>query len=77
MGTLLILQSISAEVRGSDRAIHNMANEAGVEISDRKLLADGTGKPGTDSDSYLKMMLNNTCAIMQQPPSVDRNCLMY
>ena len=44
--------------------INNVAREAGAKISDRKLLTDGIGKSGTDTDSYLKMMINNTCAIV-------------
>ena len=57
--------TIFAEARGNNRVINNVAREAGVTISDRQLRTDGIGKPGTDTDSYLKMMIHNTCAIVE------------
>ncbi len=48
----------------SNRVIENVAREAEVKISDRQLLTDAIGKPGTDTDSYLKMMIHNTCVIV-------------
>ena len=56
--------TIFAEATGNNRVINNVAREAGVQISDRQLRTDGIGKPGTDTDSYLKMMIHNTCAIV-------------
>ena len=56
--------TIFAEATGNNRVLNNVAREAEVPISDRQLLTDGIGKPGTDTDSYLKMMINNTCAIV-------------
>lgn len=58
------IPTIFAEARVNNRVINNVAQEAGVAVSDRHLLTDGIGKPGTDTDSYFKMMSNNTCVIV-------------
>lgn len=56
--------TIFAEVTANNRVINTVAQEAGVKLSDRPLLVDGLGKTGTDTDTYLKMIVNNTCAIV-------------
>ncbi len=56
--------TIFAESTASDRVINNVAREAGVEVSDKRIVADGLGKPGTTTDTYTKMMVSNTCAIV-------------
>ena len=56
--------TIFAEVTASDRVLKNVAREAGVTISDTRLVADGLGKPGSTTDTYTKMMVSNTCAIV-------------
>jgi manganese/iron transport system substrate-binding protein len=56
--------TIFAETTANERVITSVAREAGVKISDRKLLVDSLGKAGTDTDTYRKMMIHNTCAIV-------------
>jgi manganese/iron transport system substrate-binding protein len=56
--------TIFAETTANDRVIKSVAREAGVKISDRQLLVDSLGKAGTDTDTYRKMMIHNTCAIV-------------
>jgi manganese/iron transport system substrate-binding protein len=56
--------TIFAETTANDRVINSVAREAGVKISDRKLLVDSLGQAGTDTDTYRKMMIYNTCAIV-------------
>ena len=55
--------TIFVEATGNNRVINTVAREAGVELSDQKILVDGLGATGTDTDTYIKMMINNTCAI--------------
>jgi manganese/iron transport system substrate-binding protein len=56
--------TIFAETTANDRVINNVAREAGVKVSDRDLLVDSLGKAGTETDTYGKMMIYNTCAIV-------------
>lgn len=56
--------TIFTESTSSDRVIQTVAREAGVQVSDTGLLVDGLGKSGTDTDTYTKMMVSNTCAIV-------------
>ena len=56
--------TIFAEASGNNRTINNVAREAGVKLSDRQLITDGLGALGTDTDTYSKMMMHNTCAIV-------------
>ena len=57
--------TIFTEATANDRVITTAAREAGVKLSDRELLADGLGETGTNTDTYIKMMVNNTCAIAE------------
>ncbi|MEO0408056.1 MAG: zinc ABC transporter substrate-binding protein, partial [Cyanobacteria bacterium P01_A01_bin.135] len=55
---------IFAELTADDRVLKTVSDEAGVEISEQVLLADGLGAEGTDGESYTGMLVYNTCAIV-------------
>ena len=64
--------SIFAEATEGDRIINTIAREAGVTVSDQELVVDGLTAPGTDTDTYIKMLQHNTCAIVN---GLAGNCL--
>ncbi|MBG1270625.1 metal ABC transporter solute-binding protein, Zn/Mn family [Nostoc sp. WHI] len=49
----------------SPNLIESVATEAEVKVSDRKLYAEGLGEPGSDGDTYQKMMIANTRTIVE------------
>ncbi len=57
--------TIFAETTINSKLIESIAREAKVNVSDRKLYADGLGEPGTDGDTYQKMMVANTRTIAE------------
>ncbi|NJL80553.1 MAG: zinc ABC transporter solute-binding protein [Richelia sp. RM2_1_2] len=56
--------TIFAESTHSSKLIERVAQEANVKVSPEKLYADGLGEPGTDADTYQKMLIANTKAIV-------------
>ncbi len=56
--------TIFAESTHSPKIIERVAQEANVKVSPEKLYADGLGEQGTDADSYQKMLVANTKAIV-------------
>lgn len=64
--------TIFTEATNSDRIINSVAREAGVKVSSQELLVDGLTAPGTDTDTYIKMIQHNTCAIVE---GLGGNCL--
>ena len=56
--------TIFAEVTANDKVIKNVAKEANVKLSDRKLIADGLTEAGTPASTYIGMLTANTCAIV-------------
>ena len=56
--------TIFAESTHSPKLIEQVAREANVKVSQEKLYADGIGEPGTDADTYQKMLIANTKAIV-------------
>lgn len=52
-----------AEFSANDKVLQTVANEAGVSISEKALIADGLGEKGTPAGTYPGMMEYNTCAI--------------
>jgi manganese/iron transport system substrate-binding protein len=56
--------TIFAESTHSAKLIERVAQEANVKVSQEKLYADGLGEPGTDADTYQKMLIANTKAIV-------------
>ncbi|MEH2266855.1 MAG: zinc ABC transporter substrate-binding protein [Nostoc sp.] len=59
------VSTIFAEVEINPNLIQSVAKEAEVKISDRKLYAEGLGEPGSDGDTYQKMMIANTRTIVE------------
>ena len=66
--------TIFVETTANERVINTVAREAGVKISDQELLVDGLGELGTDTDTYIQMMVQNTCAIAN---GLEGNCQSY
>ena len=59
------IPTIYAELTADDRVLKTVANEAGVSISEKVLLADGLGEEGTPQGTYTGMLVYNTCAIVE------------
>jgi len=57
--------TIFAEATLNPRLIETVAREANVQVSDRKLFADGLGEPGTDADTYQNKLIANTRTIVE------------
>lgn len=57
--------TIFAENTSNPKLIEKVAREANVKVSDKKLYADGIGEQGTDADTYQKMLVANTKAIVE------------
>ncbi len=56
--------TIFAESTHSPKLIERVAQEANVKVSPERLYADNLGEQGTDADSYQKMLVANTKAIV-------------
>ncbi len=56
--------TIFAEVSANPKLIETVAKEANVKLSERELFADGLGDAGTEGDTYPKMLIANTKAIV-------------
>ena len=56
--------TIFAESTHSPKLIERVAQEANVKVSEEKLYADDLGEQGTDADTYQKMLVANTKAIV-------------
>ncbi|NJN13879.1 MAG: zinc ABC transporter solute-binding protein [Richelia sp. RM1_1_1] len=56
--------TIFAETTHSPKLLEQVAREANVKVSEEKLYADGLGEQGTDADTYQKMLIANTKAIV-------------
>lgn len=57
--TIFLEQTKSASV------LRRIANEAGVNVSNDVLMADGIGQSETSKGSYQEMLIYNTCAIVE------------
>lgn len=57
--------TIFAEVSINPKLIEAVAKEAGVKVADRELFADGLGEKDSAGDTYQKMLLANTQAIVE------------
>lgn len=57
--------AIFAETTINPRLITTVAEESGVKLSPTSLYSDSIGAPGGDGDSYVKMMVSNTRAIVE------------
>lgn len=56
---------IFAETTLNPDLIQTVAEEAQVALSPQKLYSDSIGAPGSEGDSYIKMMVSNTQAIVE------------
>ena len=57
--------TIFAEATINPKLIETVSREAKVKVSEQKLLADGLGEKGTHADTYAKMLIANTQAIVE------------
>lgn len=57
--------TLFAEVVVNPKLIEAVAKEANVKISDRELYSDSLGEPGSEGDTYPKMLIANTRAIVE------------
>ncbi|MBD1875537.1 zinc ABC transporter substrate-binding protein [Nodosilinea sp. FACHB-131] len=57
--------AIFAETTINPQLITTVANESGVALAPQALYSDSIGAPGSDGDSYLKMMAANTRSIVE------------
>lgn len=57
--------TIFAEATINPKLIETVAREAKVKVSEQKLFADGLGEKGTNADTYAKMLIANTQAIVE------------
>lgn len=57
--------TIFAETTINPKLIEAVAKEANVKVSPRELFADGLGEPGSEADTYPKMMIANTRTIVE------------
>jgi len=56
--------TIFAESTHSPKLIERIGQEANVKVSEERLYADNLGEQGSDADSYQKMLVANTKAIV-------------
>jgi manganese/iron transport system substrate-binding protein len=59
------ISSIFAETTINPQLITTVAEESGVKLAPQKLYSDSIGAPGSDGDTYIKMMVANTKAIVE------------
>lgn len=57
--------AIFAETTINPALIQTVAQEAGVQLAPRQLYSDSIGAPGSDGDTYVKMMVANTRTIVE------------
>jgi len=59
------VRSIFAETTINPALIKTVAEEAGVKIAPRQLYSDSIGAPGSEADTYVKMLVANTRTIVE------------
>lgn len=57
--------TIFAEASANPKLIETVTREANVKLSDQELFADGLGEAGSEGDTYPKMLIANTKAIVE------------
>ena len=57
--------TIFAEITENTRLLETVAQEANVKISEQELFADGLGEAGSEGDTYPRMLIANTKAIVE------------
>lgn len=56
--------TIFVELTANNKILETVAREAGVKLSPRPLISDGLGEKESETGTYIGMMKNNTCAIV-------------
>ncbi|MEH2160049.1 MAG: zinc ABC transporter substrate-binding protein [Nostoc sp.] len=59
------VSTIFSEATINENSFQSVARVAEVKISDRKLYVEGLGEPGSEADTYQKMMIANTRTIVE------------
>lgn len=59
------IPTIFAETTINPQLISTVAQEAGVKLASQQLYSDSIGAPGSEGDTYIKMMEANTKAIVE------------
>ncbi len=59
------IPAIFAETTINPQLIRTVAEEAGVKLAPQQLYSDSIGAPGSDGDSYVKMLVANTKSIVE------------
>ncbi len=57
--------AIFAETTINPALIKTVAQESGAKLAERSLYSDSIGAPGSDGDSYIKMVVSNTRTIVE------------
>ncbi len=57
--------TIFAEAKINPKLIDAVAKEANVKVADQELFADGLGEKGSEADTYQKLFIANTKAIVE------------
>jgi manganese/iron transport system substrate-binding protein len=57
--------TIFAEITESTKLLETVAQEANIKISKQELFADGLGEAGSEGETYPKMLIANTRAIVE------------
>ena len=65
--------TIFAEVSANPNLIKTVAKEANVKLSEQELFADGLGAAGTEGNTYPKMLIANTKAIVEGLGGVEHH----
>ena len=59
------IPAIFAETTINPQLIKTVAEEAGVKLAPQELYSDSIGTPGSEGDSYVKMLVANTQSIVE------------
>ncbi|KAF3887829.1 MULTISPECIES: metal ABC transporter solute-binding protein, Zn/Mn family [Nostocales] len=59
------IPTIFTETTNNSNAVATVAEQANVKISERQLFVDSLSEPGTEADTYQKMMVANTRTIVE------------
>ena len=66
------IPAIFAETTINPQLIETVAEEAGVTLAPQELYSDSIGAPGSEGDSYVKMLIANTRSIVKSLGGEDR-----
>ena len=59
------IPAIFAETTINPQLIKTVAEEAGVKLAPQELYSDSLGAPGSEGDTYVKMLMSNTKSIVE------------